>query len=638
MSTRQLSAIMFSDLAGYTAMMQENEFNAIGLRDRWRTILEKEIKEHDGEIVQYYGDGALSIFQSTLMATRAAIVIQSTCVREDIPLRMGIHSGDIVVEEGGVFGDGVNIASRIESFSVPGSVMISEKVYDDLKNHASIRAMIMGLFDLKNVRKPMEVYALTNDGLVVPTRSSLKGKIKEGIKSIAVLPFVNRSSDPDNEYFSDGITEEIITALAKVEELRVISRTSSFSFKGMDIDVRDIGKQLEVQSVLEGSVRKSGNRVRVSAHLSSTFDGYEVWSESYDRLLEDIFEIQDEISGKIARQLREKLAVSPDKDSTSEKINLEAYNHYLKGLYNYHQWTPSSAMQAVEAFQAAIDLEPGYDKAYASMGLAYSLIGTTGYIDPSEGYKKAIDSCEAALRINPHNEIAFSTLSYVHMFYNWDFERGKRFAEKAIDINRKGVEANLAMTLYHIIKGQFENIEPYLNAARQTDPLSTLTNRTVADTYYFMGQYDKALELYEWLIQKEPGYQAGKEFKGWTLLMQGHFDEAIEIFLSIEGEATHAIKPFVQLGYAYALKGDRSKAEGYLDELKKFAQEHPGKIHDLDFATLYAGLGMADKALHHIERCLEQRLGPVVFLNVSPVWMPIRSHPEFQNLLDQIGL
>jgi TolB-like protein len=635
MSVRQLSAIMFADLAGYTAMMQENEFDAIGIRDRWKIILEKEVVANHGQVIQYYGDGALSIFKSTLSASNSALAIQIASLEQNIPLRIGIHVGDVVVEDSGVYGDGVNIASRIESFSVPGSIMVSDKVYDDLKNHQNFNSRLMGEFELKNVKKPVEVYALTNTGLKVPLRTELKGKIKERIKSIAVLPFSNRSNDPENEYFSDGITEEIITALAKSEGLRVISRTSSFSYKGKQVDIREIGKQLEVQSVLDGSVRKSGNKIRISAQLSSTFDGFEVWSESYDRELEDIFDIQDEIASKIALQLMETLV---KKKAKPREINIEAYNHYLQGLFYYYKWTPGNAQKAIESFQKAIDLEPEYDQALAGIGLAYGLMGTTGYMDSITGYERALEASGAAIKINDQNESAFVNLSYVHIFYKWDFEKGKMYAEKALEVNKKAVEANLAMALYYIAAGKFDVVFTYLNAAKNIDPLSTVTNRTIGDSYYFMGEYEKAIEIYEWILDREPDFMAAKEFKARCRLMLGSYDEAIGIFKSTDGDVTHAIQPATQLGFAYAKKGDTEMALTCLKQLEQSAQANPAAQLSLDFATLYTGLNMTEQAFDHLDVCLENRLGPIIFLNVSPVWESLRGHSRFEAMVKKIGI
>lgn len=631
---------MFTDLAGYTAMMQEDEFNAKGIRDQHREILEKEIKNHDGQILQYYGDGALSIFNSTISATNSALSIQLASIQNKIPLRVGIHAGDVVVEEEGVYGDGVNIASRIESFSTPGSVMVSDKVFDDIKNHQSFLPILMGEFELKNVKKPVEVYALTNEGLVVPQRSDLKGKVKERIKSIAVLPFVNRSSDPENEYFSDGITEEIITALAKVEGLRVISRTSSFSFKGKSVDARTIGKQLEVQSILDGSVRKSGNRVRIVAQLSSTFDGYQLWTETYDRLLEDIFEVQDEIALKIAQQMKERLSKSSSEALDAAKIiDTEAYNSYLQGLFYYNKWTPANAQKAIDAFRNAVELQPDYAQAYAGLALAYSLMSFTGFIDSDEGYRLTEEAAYKTIELDPEIENGYVSLGFVEFFQRWDFDKGKNYLEKALEINPRSPEANQALSFYYLITGDFDMSLASIQKSREIDPLSLTTNRTLADVYYLQGDYNMAIEVYDWLHEQDPDFMAAIEFKAWAYLMSGDYERAIRIFESfVDGEGAHSMKPFVQLGYAYALNGEHERAEKYLQKLIKEAEERPDGSHDLNFATLYTGLGNYDLALDYLEKVVDQRIGAVLLLHISPIWEPLRSHDRFQSILKKIGV
>ncbi|MCW8813874.1 MAG: adenylate/guanylate cyclase domain-containing protein, partial [Ignavibacteriaceae bacterium] len=287
---RMLAAIMFTDMVGYTAMMQENERQAKILRDKHREVLERLILDHRGQILQYYGDGTLAIFGSAIEAALCGSKIQQELQKEPkVPLRIGIHAGDIVYDDEGIYGDGVNIASRLENICVPGSVLISDKINDELKNQKEISSVYIGRYELKNVKHPVKIFAIDEFGIVVPTPSQIEGKVSTSNNSIAVLPFINLSTEKDNEYFSDGITEELLNALAKVEGLSVTSRTSSFAFKGKNTDIREIGKKLGVKTVLEGSVRKYGDRVRVTAQLIDSENGYHKWSENYDKKLEDIF-------------------------------------------------------------------------------------------------------------------------------------------------------------------------------------------------------------------------------------------------------------------------------------------------------------------------------------------------------------
>ncbi|MGZ8525274.1 MAG: adenylate/guanylate cyclase domain-containing protein [Chitinophagaceae bacterium] len=358
---RQLAAILFADMTGYTALMQENEQLARNKRRRLKEVLESTVGQYNGKILQYYGDGSLSIFNSAIDSVGCAIDIQQQLQQEPkVALRMGIHTGDVIVEEDAIYGDGVNLASRIESLAVAGGILISEKVNDEIKNHSAFSTREMGYFELKNIKQPVRVFAITNNGIAVPGRDELRGNTKQTKNRLAVLPFVNMSADPENEYFSDGITEELLNALTRVDGLQVTSRTSAFAFKGKNHDIRDIAIQLNVDKVLEGSVRKAGNRVRITAQLINAADGYHIWSENYDRDLTDIFEVQDEISAIIANKLRENLSLT---ESTEHLVkapttNVTAYTYFLKGLHFWNKLTPADCRKAIECFGQAIELEP----------------------------------------------------------------------------------------------------------------------------------------------------------------------------------------------------------------------------------------------------------------------------------------
>jgi TolB-like protein/class 3 adenylate cyclase len=271
---RQLTAMMFTDMAGFTALVQRDEHQARRSVERQRQVIEREVVGHGGRLLQLYGDGSLSVFRSAIDAVRCAVSIQEA-LREapPVPLRIGIHSGDVVHDEQGVFGDGVNVASRIQALSVPGGVLISGKVFDEVKNHPDIRTRSLGAFSLKHVKHPMKVFSITNDGLPVPAESDIASGRVGQTRSVAVLPFVNMSADGENEFFSDGVTEEIINALTRVNGLKVTARTSSFAFKNQHEDVRLIAERLAVTHILEGSVRRVGSRVRVTAQLICAKDG-----------------------------------------------------------------------------------------------------------------------------------------------------------------------------------------------------------------------------------------------------------------------------------------------------------------------------------------------------------------------------
>ena len=627
---------MFADIVGYTAMMQENETNTKKIRDAHRKTLTRSVEAHGGTILQFYGDGSLSIFDSAVEASGCAVEIQLES-QEDIkvPLRIGIHTGDVVIDEEGAFGDGVNVASRIESLAVTGSVIISEKVYDEIKNHTAYQTLSMGEFELKNVTKPIEAFAIVNEGLIVPNRNDIKGKVKELIKSIAVMPFVNMSTDPENEYFSDGITEELINALTRVERLMVTSRTSSFSFKGKNLDVREIGKQLNVQSILEGSVRKAGKRVRITAQLINAVDGFHVWSENFDRDLEDIFEVQDEISQTIANKLRTKLSIQ-EKSKPLVRVstdNFQAYNAYLMGLFYFNKWTPSNVEKAMEYYQQAIEEEPEFMLPYAGLARCYALLSHTGYLNPKEAAEKAVEYSNKAMSLDSNNIEPYLALIAIYYLYYWDWDKGLAYIEKAVEINPNSSEAQLMYTLNYTIKGDLDAAISAVEKACKIDPISFNTLRTRADMYYFAEQYDLAMSLYDQLLERDPHFLAAKEFKGWTYLMKGDVEEAIRIFISLGDESSHAVKPYTQLIYAYAIKGDMENAKLYLQKL-----EETGNALSYDHAIIQMGFGNYDKAFEYLEKCYEEKLGSIVFIHVSPIWKPLRGDARFAQLVQKLRL
>ncbi len=421
---RQLAAVMFADMTGYTAMMQEDEFKAKTLRSRQKEVLDRFIPQYNGKVIQYFGDGTLSIFDSASEAVKAAIEIQKE-LRKDpvVDLRIGIHSGEVVLDKDGLFGDCVNLASRIETLAVPGAVFISDKVYDELRNQREFRAVSLGKFALKNVKRQVEVFAIKEKGLVLPSHAELDGKTGPE-KSIAVLPFENMSNDPENEYFSDGISEEIINALTQVEGIRVTSRTSSFSFKGKKEDVRQIGMKLGVTAILEGSVRKAGSKIRISAQLISAADGYQIWSEIFNSDLEDIFQVQDEISHKILNRLKENFAPVKSHEPIVKQAteNIEAYNLYLKALYHWNRSNPEEIKMAIREFESAIRIDPKFARAYSALASCYSFLGSAGVIPRNEAFPKAKNYTLKAIEIDPHLAEAHLSLAAINFFHNLDFD------------------------------------------------------------------------------------------------------------------------------------------------------------------------------------------------------------------------
>ena len=638
---RQLAAIMFSDMTGYTALMQQNEQSAKIKRRRLKEVLENSVSIHNGKILQYYGDGALSIFNSAIDGVNCAVEIQQILQMDPkVEVRIGIHSGDISIEEDTIYGDGVNLASRVESLGVPGSVFISEKVYDEIKNQDNITAREMGYFELKNVIKPVRIFAIDNKGLVVPSRDELKGKTKQPNNKLAVLPFVNMSADPENEYFSDGITEELLNAFTKVDGLQVTSRTSSFAFKGKNTDIREIGIQLNVDRILEGSVRKSGNRVRITAQLINTADGYHIWSENFDRDITDIFEVQDEISSIIVNKCRVNLTAKEHEEKLVKvpTQNLEAYTLFLKGLHFYNKITPKNVKKSIEFFDKAIEHEPDYAYAYAMAAEAYAFLGSTGQMQPGEAFAVVHKYSDKALQLDISLSAGYAAKGSAFLLYDWKWKEAYESLLKAIELNPAATDAYQLLSFYYLITGRRKDAVDIMEKALQADPLSPIVHKSLADAYLFAGRADDALKQAELLLDMHPRMRIALELKGWCYGAKGNWKRAIEIFEDVQKLIKHPLKGFTPLGCAYAKTGETEKAMECISKIEELQGEEPSVVMDADLAMIWLSLGEMDKAFYHLFQCVEKRMGPVAIIIEHPAFKVPVDDPRYKLLKEKLKL
>lgn len=638
---RQLVAILFADMTGYTALMQENEQLARNKRQRLKEVLESCITQHHGKILQYYGDGSLSIFNSAIDGVRCGINMQQQLQLEPkVEVRIGIHTGDVIVEDGAIYGDGVNMASRIESMAVPGSVFISEKVYDEIKNQENINAREMGYFELKNIKQPVRLFAIANNGIVVPNRHHLQGKTKQPSNRLAVLPFVNMSADPENEYFSDGITEELLNALTKVDGLQVTSRTSAFSYKGKNDDIRDIAIKLNVDKILEGSVRKAGNRVRITAQLINAADGYHIWSENYDRDLTDIFEVQDEISGIIANKLRENLtaaqkAVPLVKAPTT---NVNAYTLYLKGLHYWNKLTPPDARLAIDCFEQAIAIEPGYAHAYAMTAGAYSYLGSSGQMSPHKAFEIVHRYADKALQLDSSIAESHIAKACAYLFYEWEWKQAYDALQNAIRINPGVSEAYRLLGMYYIIAGKKDQAVKIMEEAVKLDPLSPSINQYLGNVYVYAERYDDAIRQADKVLEMYPQMRICIELKGWATAMKGDLTTALTLFEEVHRLTNHPLKGLMGLGFCYAKLGFPEKTLECIRKIEQRQIEEPDAVVDGDLVGLWFALGNLERVFYHINQCVEKRIAPVNMFLEYPVFEELKKDPRYAELKKKVAV
>ena len=672
--SRQLAAIMFTDIEGYTTLMQQNEEKAIRAREKHRRIFNSTTKKHYGRILQYYGDGTLSIFDSAIDAVNCAIEMQLG-FREDpaIPVRIGIHTGDIVFSEEEVIGDGVNVASRIESLAVPGSVFISDKVYDEIKNQESIKTSMLKIFKLKNIEKPIAVYAISNAGLVVPKPEDIQGKVefdpstipdkRDQVKtkvrtrvawamgiifisalllftylkfdlhfsastevqqaSIAVLAFENMSGDKEQEYFSDGISEEILNSLANVEGLKVAGRTSAFSFKGKNEDIRTIGDKLDVKLVLEGSVRKAGEQVRITAQLINVEDGFHLWSETYDREMKDIFAVQ----GEIAKRIVEKLKLQVQESNENQPQNTEAYDLLLKGSYFFNKGYEYKT-KAMEYFEKAVELDPYYAEAHAFIGETYLHYAGLEILTTAEAYSKARTAAQKAISLNEHQPRAHKVLAYIHLFYDWDWEATLYEYSKAVEYGLS--EQNEFITYYDIfVNKDYDHAIGVSERILEIDPLHVESHWQLGLCNYFSGRYEEALIAFNNALELDPNYIEAHHWKGVVLGYLGRYEEAINSIEKALDLSQSIVLPNFDL---FVVKIQMGKKDEVLQTLKP--EEF---IEPLNPAMLYTLLEMPDEAIFWLEKGYRERSLMMLTLKHFSIWDPIRDDPRFIDIYNRMN-
>ena len=648
--TRHLAAIMFTDVAGYTSLMQRDEQKARRIRDRHRAVLKDALAPHGGELLEHYGDGSLTIFSSSIEAVRCALEIQKILSAPlAVPLRIGIHTGDVVREDQGVYGDGVNVASRIQGMCPPGEVFISGKVFDDVKNQPGMFTRSLGRVDLKNVSRRMAVFAVTEEGGPPspqfgesPQTTPADGRTPNaatGQKSIAVLPFLNISADEENEYFSDGIAEEIINSLTRVEGLQVTARTSSFAFKGKGTDLREVGSLLNVGHVLEGSVRKAGGRVRITAQLVDTNTGYHVFSDVYDRIIEDIFDTQDEIARKITEKLRASLPGTAGKTLVRSRTkDPETYNLYLRGRFFMNQWDAPGAERALDYFERAVARDPGFAAAYGGLAYAYTFLLVLGHMSKEEGVGPAREAAARAEELDAEGSEGPAALAYITMFLDWDIRAAGAAMRKALARSPGSAKLHYDYAFVMRAVGDLDGAITALETATRLDPLSPLYNNALANDYTSAGRFDDAAEQFDRTLDTDPDFFLALEGRGWLDLHRGDLPAAIDTFRSLRIANPGSEKAVGSLGLACGLAGRVDDAGECLDELRQWQADGRGVCVSFELALVHAGRGELDEAFHHLDEGVEQRDSSLLFVATSVRgWGGLREDPRFQDLLRKIG-
>src|SRR5438477_11681034 len=564
---RKLAAIMFTDMVGYSALAQRHDKLALELLEAHRELLRKILPEFNGAEIKTIGDAFLIEFNSALEAAQCAIEIQRALAKRNadapanrqIELKIGIHIGDVVHRGGDVYGDGVNIASRIEPLAGAGGICVSMDVERQIRNALETRLEKLEPTELKNISVTMDLFRI-----VLPWEQPSKSEIGKSLvtsaatkwigiaaivvvivglvwwfahqsgkqvvslpsspaaatprpasaelrrgeqseaatKSIAVLPFVDMSQAKDQEYFCDGISEEILDALAKVDGLRVVARTSSFSFKGKNADVGEVANKLNVENVLEGSLRREGNRIRITAQLINARDGFHLWSDTYERELKDVFAVQDGITRSIVDALKIKLAVAPP---ARPRQNTEAYDLYLQGLYLSNKSDEESFRKSLNLFQRALDKDPNLARAWTGIAKDWGWLADA-YVKPLEAYPKVKEAASKALALDERDAEARSYLGDSIRILDRNFSRDEAELKRALEIDPNSADAHLLMSFLKSAEGQLEEAVQEIEEAERLDPLSPPVCFVAVLWYRSADRIEDAINAAQRSVQLDPNY------------------------------------------------------------------------------------------------------------------------------------
>lgn len=646
-----LAAIMFTDIVGYTSLTETDEGLALKLLDEHRRIVRPLISAHNGKEVKTIGDAFLVEFSSAVEATRCAFEIQESLYRfnanrkpkERILLRIGIHLGDVIHSDKDVYGDAVNVASRIERLSEPGGISVSRQVHDSVRSRMSdVRFESLGLRQMKNVKNDLEVFkvAMTWGEESQSLYYISPNEEAQPKNRIAVLPFVNIGPDPSDEFFADGLTEELISRLSQAKDLRVIARTSAMNYKNdRQKKVRDIGRELGAGTIIEGSVRKAGTRIRVTVQVVNAVNEEHLWSSTYDRNLDDIFEIQTNIATKVVDSFSSNLAPLMRKQIQSSQENEEphevtAYTYFLRGRHLLHGESESSVKQALEFFSKAIEEDPTFARAYVGRAQCHLSLTDFARVPWIEGAKKAELDVKVALELDSDLAEAHATLSIVRYALD-EFAQAEEEARKAIELNPSLADAYHALGHLKWITGHVGESTKLLEIAYKLDPLKEENIMMLSELYLNQAREEDALRLLSSVEHLFP--QASYAGMMWYYLMKHDYTKVIEVFEKFSLEAgSDSIFTISFEGVIAAYKGEKEKALEAIARIEQFSGE--GTISVGSVGLIYYVLGDMDKFFEYMDRAMDIHALPLGNLINSPMYENARKDPRLRKLLEKLDL
>jgi len=680
---RKLNTILFADIVGYTSLMQNDEAKAMESLKIFKKILEQEVSQYDGKIVQYFGDACLLSFDSTTSGVKCAITLQKNFQERNLPIRIGMHLGEVVFTDDNVFGDGVNIASRIESMGIPGCVLLSSSVKNEIKNKNEFQLKYLGSFEFKNVEDPLEVYALENDGLSIPIRSELVGKFKTpkrsskwmlwfaGVivlvvvlflgsnyfngfgaqpkeNSIAVLPLINLNNTDELEYFSNGVTQEIIDELAKISSIVPSAFSTTLLYKNQEKPQNEIAKELGVEYLLTGSYRlfENGDRIKLSIELIDPFTKERVWNNTFDEELAKAQIIQLDVAKQVAESLNIELTIAEEEDLEKPNTNSgEAFRLYLQAKSEINKLSPQGFENGTNFLEEAIDLDPNFSQAHTLLAWRYT-VGASADLVPGnkkstkESVALATPFIEKALKYDPDGSDIYLVQANLKLYSQNKIEEAREDVEKAFSISSwPRIPTNYcicsAVSVF-IASNELSRAKEISELAKEIDPGHVLYDWDLGNIAMKEGDYLQAQYHYG-LSASKADIPFFNTFFGWSYYYNQQYEEALVYLTKAYDNSSIAARLNVaSLSNTYFKMGDKEKADQYLQELLK--RELSGEPHlNLFIADIYLERSERTKALDFLENGLANSdFGFAIFLSLIPNFRTLNNESRFQVILKKI--
>jgi adenylate cyclase len=632
---------MYTDMVGYTALGQRNESLSLALVEEQRKLLRPIFNRHSGTEVKTMGDAFLVEFPSALDAVRCAFDIQRATKEFNITLpsekrihlRVGVHLGDVVESRGDISGDAVNIASRIEPLAEDGGVCLTRQVYDQVQNKFELPLESLGSKSLKNVSAQMEVYKM-----VMPWHDEQGvAEARLDVRRVAVLPLVNMSPDPDDEYFADGMTEEIISTLSSISYLTVVSRTSMMQYKGAKKSLKEIGRELGAGTVLEGSLRKAGNQVRITLQMIDTAQDRHLWAQSYDKELKNVFAVQSDVAKSVAESLRVKLLPSEAKQIEKKPTDsIEAYTFYLKGRQLWNKRDPFSIADATDYFKQAVEVDPSFALGYSGLADCHFILAGNLWSERRDNLEAAKGFATKALELDGELAEAHATLAHM-MEEGFELKESEVGFRRAISLKPSYATAHQWYGQLLAYQGREEEAFREIDRAVELDPLSPIIRLIRANTCGLVTRdYAKWISDLKKVQEMFPDFDVHESLAS-AYAYNSMFGEALE-----ENEKGFA----VELGFEDLVKFDRAcirARAGEIDELKKLLSDESVSLWKnflppSSLANAYLFTGDKDKAFELFEKAYVERDSGMISFKVDPIYDGIRSDPRYLALLSKIGL